>query len=86
MYTSFPNTHTKAVCALENGPGIPICKIQNCQIMVKKWQKTKISTKNEKKWGAMKKMKKKWKNEKKNKEWAACNKFNLWANSHWFLI
>ena len=27
MYTLFPNTDTKAVCALENGPGIPIGKI-----------------------------------------------------------
>ena len=27
MYTSFPNTHIKAVCALEHGPGIPIGKI-----------------------------------------------------------
>ena len=24
MYTLFLNTHTKAVCAPENGPGIPI--------------------------------------------------------------
>ena len=41
MYTLFPNTHMKVVCALENGPGIPIGKIQNCHIMVKKWKKKK---------------------------------------------
>ena len=28
-YTSFLNKHTKAVYTLENGPGIPIDKIQN---------------------------------------------------------
>ena len=52
MYTSFPNTHTKAACAIENGPGIPNGKIQICHIMVKKRKnekKKKISTKNEKK-------------------------------------
>ena len=49
MYTSSPNTDTKAVCALENWPGIPTGKIWNCHIMVKKWKKMKISTKNGKK-------------------------------------
>ena len=39
MYTLFPNIHTKAVCALENGQGISIGKILNCHIMVKKWEK-----------------------------------------------
>ena len=39
MYTSFPNTHNNAVCTLENGPAISIGKIQNCPIMVKKWEK-----------------------------------------------
>ena len=61
MYTSFPNTPTKAVSALENGPGIPIGEIWKCHFMVKKWKKTTTTTttKNEKKLGAMKKKKKK---------------------------
>ena len=68
MYTSFPNTPTKAVSALENGPGIPIGEIWKCHFMVKKWKKTTTTTtttKNEKKLGAMKKKKKK-------EEWTAC--------------
>ena len=32
----------------KNGPGISIGKIQNCHIMVKKWKKMEILTKNEK--------------------------------------
>ena len=49
MYTLFPNIHTQAVCALENGQGISIGKTLNCHIMVKKWgEKMKISNKNEK--------------------------------------
>ena len=39
MYTPFPNIHNNAICTLENGPAISIGKIQNCQIMVKKWKK-----------------------------------------------
>ena len=65
MYTSFPNIHTKAVCALENGPGILIGKIWNCHIIVKKWKKNwkfpPKMKKNEVPW----KWEKKWKNEKK---------------------
>ena len=63
MYILFPNTHAKAVCALDS-PGIPIGRIWNCHIMVKKWEKMKISTKNEKNevpW----KNEKTWKTEKK---------------------
>ena len=59
MYTLFPNIHTKAVCALENGQGISIGKILNCHIMVKKWgEKNENFEQKWKKWGAMKKMKK----------------------------
>ena len=46
MYTLFPNTDTKAVCALENGPGIPICKkikFKNGKKIKKKKKKKKRS-------------------------------------------
>ena len=62
---AFPKTRTKTVCALENGPGIPIGKIYNCHSMVKKWKKWKFWPKMKKKWGAMKKKKKKKKMRKK---------------------
>ena len=39
MYTSFTNIHCKAVFTLENGPSIPIAKIKNFHIMVKKKKK-----------------------------------------------
>ena len=59
MYTSFTNIHCKAVFTLENGPSIPIAKIKNFHIMVKK-KKKKIQTKYEKmRYHAMKKKKKK---------------------------
>ena len=79
MYTSFPNIQTKAVYAVENGPGIPIGKIENCHIMVKKWKKNENF---DQKWKKMRCQEKNEKNEekkkkkkkcKKNEEWTACN-------------
>ena len=45
MHTSFPNTHTKALCALENGPGIPSAKYKIVTLWSKNEEKQmKIST------------------------------------------
>ena len=63
MYTLFPNTQTKAVCALENRPAIPIGKIQNCHIRVKKLKKKENFDRK------LKKMRCHKKNEKMKKKW-----------------